>query len=71
MLEPIPLRMQKTPTLIDTLHPNVKATVVRGEKGILVMSIGLGDGAQYVPPQGTIANLTMVAAGTRQGQRAL
>lgn len=60
MLEPLLLSMRETPTWIDTSHPNVKAAVLRSDKGVLVLPIWLGGGAQYVPPQGAINKLSMV-----------
>lgn len=60
MLEPILLSLREPPTWIDTSHPNVKAAVLRSEKGVLILPIWLGGGAQYVPPQGAVANLSMV-----------
>ncbi|MCE9532710.1 MAG: hypothetical protein K8T89_16560, partial [Planctomycetes bacterium] len=60
MLEPLLLTLRETPTWIETSHPDVKAAVLRSEKGVLILPIWLGGGAQYVPPQGAIANLSMV-----------
>jgi hypothetical protein len=60
MLEPVLLTLQKEPTWIDTSHPQVKAAVMVSEKGILVLPIWLGGGAQYVPPQGAVVNLSMI-----------
>jgi len=59
MLEPILLSLRESPIWIDTSHPSVKAAVLRSDKGVLVLPIWLGDGAQYVPPQGSVANLSM------------
>ena len=60
MLEPLLVSLRDTPTWIDTSNPHVKAAILRCEKGLLVLPIWLGDGAQYVPPQGSLANLSMV-----------
>jgi hypothetical protein len=60
MLEPLLMTLRETPTWIDTSHPYVKAAVLRCEKGMLVLPIWLGNGAQCVPPQGALANLSIV-----------
>jgi hypothetical protein len=60
MLEPLLLTLRETPTWIDTSNPHVKAAVLRCEKGLLVLPIWLGDGAQCVPPQGALSNLSIV-----------
>lgn len=60
MLEPLLLSLREKPSWIDTSHPAVKAAVLRSEKGLLVLPVWLGDGAQFVPPQGALTNLTMV-----------
>lgn len=60
MLEPILLSLVKPPTWIDTSHPQVKAAVLHGEKGILVLPIWLGTGSQCVPGQAAAAGLRVV-----------
>jgi hypothetical protein len=62
MLEPVLLTISvsEQPVWIDTSHKDVKAAVLRSDRGILVLPIWLGGGAQYVPPQGAVANLSMV-----------
>jgi hypothetical protein len=60
MLEPVLMRLREMPTWIQTSHPNVQAAVLRTDLGVLVLPIWIGKGAQYVPPQGAVANLTMV-----------
>ncbi len=59
MLEPILLSLRETPQWIETSNPGVKAAILRSENGILVLPIWLGNGSQFVPPQGSIANLTI------------
>ncbi len=59
MLEPLLLTLQKEPTWIDTSHPMIKAAVLRTERGVLVLPVWLGGGAQYVVPQATVLNLKM------------
>lgn len=60
MLQPLLLTLQNDPTWIDTSHPQVKAAVLYTELGVLVLPIWLGGGAQYVPPQGVVNDLSMV-----------
>lgn len=60
MLEPILLSLVKPPTWIDTSHPNVKAAVLHGESGILVLPVWLGSGSQCVPGQAAAAGLRLV-----------
>jgi hypothetical protein len=60
MLEPLLLSLTETPTWIETSNINVKAAVLHSKKGVLILPIWLGEGSQYVAPQGAIINLTMV-----------
>jgi len=60
MLEPLLMTLREPPTWVDTSHKDVKAAILRSEKGVLVMPIWLGGGAQCVPPQGALANLTII-----------
>ncbi len=68
MLEPL-LATAEEPSWIDTSLPEVKAAVLRTERGVLVLPIWLGKGAQYVPGQSAAANLKIevpqVPAGTQ------
>jgi hypothetical protein len=59
MLEPLLLTLREPPTWIETSNGNVKAAVLRSDRGMLILPIWLGDGAQYVPPQGAIINLSL------------
>jgi hypothetical protein len=59
MLEPMLLTLRDSPYWIDTSHGAVKAAVLRSDRGLLVLPIWLGDGVQYVPPQGAITNLSI------------
>jgi hypothetical protein len=58
MLEPL-LVTAAEPTWIDTSDRNVKAAVLRTERGILVLPIWMGKGAQFVPGQAAVAKLTI------------
>lgn len=60
MLEPVLLSLVKPPIWIDTSHPQVKAAVLHGEKGILVLPIWLGTGSQCVTGPGAVAGLRIV-----------
>lgn len=57
MLEPLLVGAVDPPTWIDTSIPQVKAAVFRGERGVLVIPIWLGDGTQMVPEQGAFSRL--------------
>jgi hypothetical protein len=60
MLEPVLLSVLKPPIWIDTSNPQVKAAVLHGDKGILVLPIWLGKGSQFVPGQSAQNGLKMV-----------
>jgi hypothetical protein len=61
MLEPILLGdKSKDPEWIDTSRPEVKAAVLRSDRGILVLPIWLGGNGQFVPGQGAVPELTVV-----------
>src|SRR5262249_45411362 len=57
---------------IDTSRPEIKAAVFRTERGILVIPIWVGPGAQFVPGQAATANLKLVVpqvpVGTQVGE---
>jgi hypothetical protein len=57
MLEPL-LVTAEEPTWINTSQPDVKAAVMRTERGVLVLPMWLGKGAQFVPGQEAAANLS-------------
>ncbi len=60
LLEPVLLSVLKPPIWIDTSNPRVKAAVLHGDKGILVLPIWLGKGSQFVPGQSAQNGLKMV-----------
>jgi hypothetical protein len=60
MLEPILSSVDEAPQWIDTSNPDVKAAVLRTNKGILVLPMWQGKGAQFVPGQGAVSKLTFV-----------
>src|SRR5262249_42490988 len=49
MLEPVLLSVNRQPVWIDTGNPQVKAAVLYGDRGIVVLPIWLGRNMQYVP----------------------
>jgi hypothetical protein len=60
MLEPILLSLRDEPAWIATSDPRVRAVVLRGDRGILVIPMWMGDGAQYVPGQAALAQLKIL-----------
>ncbi|MDB5308590.1 MAG: hypothetical protein JWO38_2792 [Gemmataceae bacterium] len=43
----------------DTSNPNVKAAVIPGQKGLVLLPIWIGPNDQYVPAQGAVVGLTV------------
>ncbi len=70
MLEPLFLTVNDPPLWIDTSVPEVKAAVLRSPRGILVLPMWLGNGAQFVPGQSAAARLTLVVPQVPQGTQA-
>jgi hypothetical protein len=60
MIEPLLVTVEDPPAWIDTSVPDVKAAVLRSPRGVLVLPMWLGNGAQYVPGQSAGARLRMV-----------
>lgn len=67
MLEPLFLGNVDSPMWIDTSVPEVKAAVLRCERGLLVLPIWLGRGAQFVPGQAATNRLTITVPQTPIG----
>ncbi|HJZ54034.1 MAG TPA: hypothetical protein VKE74_03720, partial [Gemmataceae bacterium] len=62
MLSPVLLSAQERPLWLPTSHPSVKAALIRGKKGHILLPIWLGTekaGNQYVPEQGTVPALQL------------
>ncbi|HLJ92723.1 MAG TPA: hypothetical protein VKU02_05945, partial [Gemmataceae bacterium] len=59
MLEPLLVAAPDEPSWLDTSDPFVKAAVLRTERGILVLPIWMGKGAQFVPGQSAVAKLSI------------
>jgi hypothetical protein len=55
------------PVWLDTSHPNVKAALIKGQKGTLLLPIWLGPGDQYVPAQGAVSGLKIVVPTVPEG----
>jgi hypothetical protein len=59
MIEPLLVSTTGEPQWIGTSSPEVKAAVMQTAKGILVMPLWQGKGAQFVPGQAAISKLFM------------
>src|SRR5262249_40687533 len=59
MLEPLLVAAAQEPSWIGTSDSNVQAAVLRTERGILVLPIWMGKGAEYVPGQAAVSHLSM------------
>ena len=61
MLEPLLLHLNDDIRWVPSSNKNVLVAILRTNgKGVLALPIWLGGGAQYVPPQGAIQNLSFV-----------
>jgi hypothetical protein len=49
------------------VHPHVRAALIPGQKGLLVLPMWLGPGDQFVPAQGAVAGLTITVPGVSDG----
>lgn len=70
MLEPLLVTVDDPPVWIDTSSPDVKAAVLRTAKGVLVIPIWQGKGAQFVPGQAAVAGLSVVVPQVPQSMQA-
>jgi hypothetical protein len=70
MLEPLLLTVVGPPSWVSTSNPEVKAAVLRTERGLLVLPIWLGKGSQYVPGQSAAAQLSIVVPQVPVGTQA-
>jgi hypothetical protein len=52
---------------VQTSHPSVRAAVIPGQRGLLLLPIWFGQGTQYVPEQGAVKNLQIVVPGVFDG----
>jgi len=69
MLEPLLVRAE-TPTWIDTSNAEVKAAVFRSERGLLLLPMWLGRGAQFVPGQSATSKLNVTVPQVPVGTQA-
>jgi hypothetical protein len=70
MLEPLLVTADGPPTWIATSIPEVKAAVFRTAKGVLVVPIWCGRGAQYVPGQASVNHLSITVPQVPQNMQA-
>src|SRR5262249_29988998 len=71
MLEPLLLNVAESePRWIPTSHPEIQAAVLRSAKGVLVLPVYVGPGAQYVPGQGAAGKLSMTVPQIPQSMQA-
>jgi hypothetical protein len=67
MLEPLLVTVDNAPVWIDTSVPEVKAAVLRSPRGVLVLPMWLGRGAQFVPGQSAAIKVSMVVPQVPKG----
>ncbi len=60
MLSPVILAARERTQWLDTNNGNVKAALMRGERGAVLLPIWFGPGTQFVPDQSAIAALTII-----------
>jgi hypothetical protein len=70
MLEPLLTTALANPAWIDTSDPEVKAAVLRSPRGVLVLPIWVGKGAQFVPGQAAAKRLTITVPQVPKGTQA-
>ena len=59
LLSPVILSVTEKPIELPTSNHNVKAFLLKGSRGALLLAIWMGAGTQYVPEQGAVLNLTI------------
>jgi hypothetical protein len=69
MLEPLLFSTERA-EWIGTSSPDVQAAVLRSPRGILVLPIWQGKGAQFVPGQSAVSNLTLTVPQVPQSHQA-
>jgi hypothetical protein len=70
MLEPMLLGVIDAPVWIETSIPDVKAAVLRCDRGVLVLPMWIGSGAQFVPGQSATTSLKMTVPMVPTGAQA-
>ena len=69
MLEPFLVGVEES-QWVDTSSPDVKAAVLRSAKGIVVLPVWQGKGAQFVPGQAAVSKLSLVVPQVSQSNQA-
>jgi len=59
MLSPVLLHISERTQWLETNNPNVRAALLRGTKGSVLLPIWFGPGTQFVPDQGAIPALVI------------
>jgi hypothetical protein len=59
LISPVVLGVTEKPIELTTSHPHVRAFLLKGQRGTLLLPIWMGPGTQYVPEQGAVLNLTI------------
>jgi hypothetical protein len=67
MLGPVILAASDEPLWLPTSHPNVRAAVIRGQRGLLLLPMWFGPGNQFVPEQGAVSSLYVVVPSVPDG----
>ncbi len=70
MIEPLLVSETDRPEWIETSVKEVKAAVIRGPKGVLVLPIWQGGGSQYVPGQSAVGKLILTVPQVPQSHQA-
>jgi hypothetical protein len=60
MLSPVVLAAREATQWLDTNNPNVKAALLRGDRGAVLLPVWLGPGTQFVPDQAAVGELKVV-----------
>ncbi len=60
MLSPVLLAATERTQWLSTSNPNVKAALLRGERGAVLLPIWFGPGMQFVPDQGAVKSLKIL-----------
>jgi hypothetical protein len=59
MLAPVLLDATEPTQWLDTSHPHVKAALLRGQRGAVLLPVWVGPGTQFVPEQAALPVLTV------------
>jgi hypothetical protein len=67
MLSPVVLAARERTQWLETNNPNVKAALMRGERGTVLLPIWFGPGMQFVPDQGAVPALVITVPLVQDG----